>query len=84
MNQGEFKIGCFLGDGVCPRNALTVTSLYFGECDAVRGLIDGAFDPDLVVGDGFRVTARAEGQDYWAKRTAVMCVCAHGQAAGRR
>ena len=62
MNQGEFKTGCFLRDGVCPRNARTVTSLYFGEGDAIRGLIDGAFDPDLVVGDGFRVTARSEGQ----------------------
>jgi hypothetical protein len=62
VNQGESKIGCF-SDGVCPRNARTGTSLYLRESDAIRGLLDGAFDPDVIVGNGFGVTASSEGQN---------------------
>jgi hypothetical protein len=84
VNQGESKTGCFLGDAVRPRNARTGTSLCLRESDAIRGLIDGAFDPDLIVGDSFGVTARTEGQNYGAEGAAVMFVCAARHAPSRR
>jgi hypothetical protein len=58
VNQDEFRTNCFLGDAVCPRNARTGISLYLRESGAIQSRINGAFDPHLIVGNGFGVRAR--------------------------